>query len=163
MNIDRILARYGAGRNRMRWEDPRMPNECHALLVPNNGEGDIASAFVGVTTNVTALILRAFQSNTTPAETDTAGTYTEATFTGYASISLTPGTWSVVEGAPTRASYAQQTWTSSAGSQNQSVYGYYMTRTTNGRIALAERFTDGPYVIVNNGDQIRVTPQVDFD
>lgn len=160
MNIDRIRARWA---RKMHWEDPQPLGLLQALLVPNNGEGDIANGFIGVTTNLTAPIIRLFQNNITPAETDTAATYTEATWTGYASITLTPGSWSVVEGAPTRASYAQQTWTSSAGSQNQNNYGYYMTRTTNGRIMLAERFTDGPYVIVNNGDQIRVTPQVDFD
>jgi hypothetical protein len=134
-----------------------------ALLVPNNGEGDIASGFIGTTTNLTVPILCLYQSNTTPAETDTTATYTEATFTGYSNISLASGSWSVVEGAPTRASFAQQTFTSSAGSQNQSIYGYFLKRTTNGRIMLAERFTDGPYTIVNNGDQIKITPQVDFD
>lgn len=134
-----------------------------ALVVPNNGEGDIANGFIGVTANLTTLILRLYKSNTTPAETDTAGSYTEADFTGYGSISLTSGSWTVNEGAPTRASYAQQTFTSSAGSQNQNVYGYYLTRTTNGRIALAERFTDGPYNVNNNGDQIKITLQIDFD
>jgi hypothetical protein len=154
---NRLLSRRGESLSLLRLEHPQ------ALLVPNNGEGDIANGFVGVTTNLTALILRLYKSNTTPAETDTASTYTECDWTGYSSISLTPASWSVTEGAPTRASYSQQTFTSTAGSQNQSVYGYYMTRTTNGRIALAERFTDGPYVIVNNGDQIRITPQIDFD
>ena len=134
-----------------------------ALLVPNNGEGDAASGFIGVTTNLTAPILRLFSNNIPPAETDTAGTYTEATFTGYSAITLTPGSWSVVEGAPTRASYAQQTFTGTGTAMNQNIYGYYLTRTTNGRIMLAERFTDGPYLVNNNGDQIRITPQVDFD
>jgi hypothetical protein len=134
-----------------------------ALLVPNNGEGDAASGFIGVTTNLTTPILCLFKSNTTPSETDTTATYTEADFTGYSNVNLTPGSWTVNEGAPTRASYAQQTFTSSAGSQNQNVYGYFLKRTTNGRIMLAERFTDGPYVIVNNGDAIKVTPQIDFD
>lgn len=160
MDIQRIAARALAHRH---WREPQRKAECFALLVPNNGEGDIANATIGVTTNITAPILRLFQNNVTPAETDVASTYTEATWTGYSAITLTPGSWSVVEGAPTRASYAQQTYTSTAGSQSQTNYGYYMTRTTNGRIILAERFTDGPYTIVNNGDQIKVTPQIDFD
>jgi len=150
------------GRGRLRDEPERLAL-LQAMVLQNNGEGDVASGWVGVTTNLTALILRLFQNNITPAETDVTATYTEATFTGYANIPTTPASWVVAEGAPTSASYAQQTWTSSAGSQNQSVYGYYYTRTTNGRIAGAERFTDGPYVIVNNGDQIKVTPQVTFD
>ena len=139
------------------------PALCSAFVLVNNGEEDVANGFIGTTTNLTTLILRLFQNNITPAETDVTATYTEATFTGYSSISLTPGSWTVTPGAPTLAAYAQQTFTSSAGSQNQSIYGYHMTRTTNGRLAIAERFTDGPYVIVNNGDAIKVTPNVNFD
>ena len=132
------------------------------LLIPNNGEGDMADAFVAKTT-ATALILRLYTNNITPSETDTAATYTETTFTGYSAITLTGANWTTTEGAPTQTVYAQQTFTSSAGSQSVSVYGLFMTRTTSGRIALAERFTDGPYSIVNNGDQIRITPQIQFD
>jgi hypothetical protein len=132
------------------------------LLVPNNGEGDGLSYFVNKSTPQD-LVLCLFKSNTTPAETDTAGSYTEADFTGYSNISLTGSSWTVTEGAPTSAAYAQQTFTSSAGSQSQNVYGYYMKRTTSGRIALAERFTDGPYQIVNNGDQIKITPTITLD
>ena len=133
-----------------------------ALLIPNNGEGDMADAFVAKTP-ATALILRLYTNNITPSETDTAATYTETTFTGYSAITLTGASWTTTEGAPTQAAYAQQTFTSSAGSQSVSIYGLFMTRTTSGRIALAERFTDGPYSIVNNGDQIRITPQITFD
>ncbi len=132
------------------------------LLIPNNGEGDMADAFVAKTT-ATALILRLYTNNITPSETDTAATYTETTFTGYSAITLTGASWTTTEGAPTQTAYAQQTFTSSAGSQSVSIYGLFMTRTTSGRIALAERFTDGPYSIVNNGDQIRITPQITFD
>lgn len=134
-----------------------------ALLVPNNGEGDALEFFVGKA-NATAPILRLFQNNITPAETDTAATYTEATWTGYAAITLTGASWGAPsEGAPSSIAFAQQTFTSSAGSQNQSNYGYYMTRTTSGRIMLAERFSDGPYVIVNLGDEIKVTPTITAD
>lgn len=133
-----------------------------ALLGPNNGEGDALSYLVNKSTPEN-LVLRLFQNNITPAETDTAATYTEASFTGYSAPTLTGASWVVTEGAPSNAAYAQQTFTSSAGAQNQSVYGYYLTRATSGRIAWAERFTDGPYLIVNLGDQIKVTPTVTQD
>lgn len=132
------------------------------LLVPNNGEGDILAYAVNKSAPEN-VVLCLYQSNTTPAETDTAATYTEASFTGYSNITLTGASWTVTEGAPSNAAYAQQIFTSSAGSQNQSVYGYYLKRATSGRIAWAERFTDGPYTIVNNGDQIKVTPQITLD
>jgi hypothetical protein len=132
------------------------------LLVPNNGEGDGLSYFVNKSTPEN-LVLRLYSSNTTPAETDTAASYTEATFTGYAAATLTGASWVVTEGAPSSAAYAQQTFTSSAGSQSASVYGYFLTRASSGRIAYAERFSDGPYSIVNNGDQIKITPTITLD
>ena len=110
------------------------------------------------------LVLRLFKSNTTPGEADVAGTYTEADFTGYAAITLTGASWGApIEGAPTSIAYAQQTFTSTAGAQSQSVYGYYMTRLSGGELVYAERFTDGPYVIVNNGDLIKITPTITAD
>lgn len=133
-----------------------------ALLVPNNGEGDGLAYFLNKSAPEN-LILRLYKSNTTPAENDTTATYTEATFTGYVALTLTGASWTVVEGAPSSASYAQQTFTSSAGSQSESVYGYYLTRATSGRIAWSERFSDGPYVIVNNGDAIKLTPTITLD
>lgn len=134
-----------------------------ALLVPNNGEGDALDAFTGRAAS-TVLILRLYQNNITPAETDTAGTYTEATWTGYSAINLTAASWGAPsEGAPSNTAFAQQTFTSSAGAQSQTNYGYYMTRTTSGRIALAERFSDGPYTIVNLNDLIRITPTITCD
>ena len=132
------------------------------LLVPNNGEGD-ALAYIVNKSAPENVVLRLYQNNITPAETDVTATYTEATWTGYASIALTGANWIVTEGAPSDASYAQQIFTSTAGSQSQNNYGYYLTRLTSGRIAWAERFTDGPYNIVNNGDQIKVTPKITLD
>jgi hypothetical protein len=44
-----------------------------------------------------------------------------------------------------------------------SIYGYFMTRATSGRIALAERFPSAPYAIVNNGDSIDLTPTITLD
>jgi hypothetical protein len=132
------------------------------LLVQNNGEGDALSAIVAKAA-AENLVLRLFKSNTTPGETDTAATYTEADFTGYAAITLTPSSWTVTEGAPSDASYPQQTFTSSANQTVQQVYGYYLTRVTSGRIAWAERFADGPYPVANLNDLIKVTPKITLD
>lgn len=133
-----------------------------ALILPNDGEVDALSYYVNKLAPEN-LILRLFQNNITPAEGDTTATYTEATFTGYAAITLTGANWTITAGAPSVAAYAQQAFTSTAGSQNQPIYGYYLTRATSGRIAHAERFPDGPYNIVNNGDKINITPQITGD
>lgn len=132
-----------------------------ALLVPNNGEGDGLQYFVNKATPEN-LILRLFTSNTTPAEADTAGTYTEASGSGYAAITLTGASWAApVEGAPSSIAYAAQTFTFSGALGN--VYGYYMTRASSARIALAERFSNGPYNIQNSGDAIVITPTITLD
>lgn len=133
-----------------------------ALVLPNNGEGDALAAIVAKSA-AENLVLRLNQNNITPAETDTAATYTEATFTGYASITLTAPSWTIVEGAPSEASYPQQTFTSSADQTSQNIYGYYFTRVTSGRIAWSERFPAGPYAIAANGASIKVTPKFTQD
>ena len=130
-----------------------------ALLLPNQGEGIALEALVNKTAPQN-LVLRLYKSNTTPGETDTEATYTEADFTGYSALTLTGGSWTTGTGT---VSYAQQTFTSSAGSQNQNVYGYYLTQATSGKLVWAERFSDGPCNIVNNGDEIKVTPTISAD
>lgn len=132
------------------------------LLVPNNGEGDMLSAIVAKAA-AENLVLCLYKSNTTPGETDNTASYTEADFTGYSALTLTAASWVITEGAPSNAAYPQVTFTSSAGSQSQNVYGYFLKRVTSGRIAWAERFPDGPYQIVNNGDAIKVTPIITLD
>ena len=132
-----------------------------ALLFPNNGEGDALQYLVNRAAPEN-LILRLYTSNTTPAETDTDATYTEATGFGYAALTLTGASWGAPsEGAPSSIAYAQQTFTFTGALGN--VYGYYLTRATSGRIAFSERFSDGPYNIVNNGDQIKITPTITCD
>lgn len=132
-----------------------------ALLVPNNGEGDALSYFVNKSAPEN-LILKLFTSNTTPAEADTAGTYTEASGSGYAAITLTGASWAApVEGAPSSIAYAEQTFTFTGALGN--VYGYYCVRASSGRIAYVERFSNGPYNIQNNGDAIKITPTITAD
>lgn len=133
-----------------------------AIVIPNGGEV-LALGFLVNKSVPENLKLRLFESNTTPAETDTIATYTTATFTGYADITLTGASWTVTAGAPSTAAYAEQTFTSTAGGQAKSVYGYVYLRLTTGDIVGAERFTDGPYSIVNNGDAVKITPSITAD
>lgn len=130
-----------------------------ALVVQNNGEGDALDAFTGKSA-MSTLVLKLYQSNTTPAETDTAASYTEYTATGYSAITLTAANWTTSEGAPSQTSYAQQTFTMTGAGD---AYGYYMVRSAGGRIALAERFTGAPFSIPGGGGTIKVTPQITAD
>jgi len=127
------------------------------LVVPNQGEIISLEAFVGKTAGQN-LKLCLFKSNTTPAETDTEALYTKADFTGYDDITLTAANWVSTGGDPSHIDYAQQIFSSSAGSQSQNVYGYHFLQVTSGKLVWAERFSDGPYQIVNNQDAVKITP-----
>jgi len=128
-----------------------------ALVVPDTGE-NLALEMVVNKTAAQNLVLKLFQSNTTPAEGDTAGTYTEATFSGYSSITLTGASWGAASGGSI--AYAQQTFTHNGGATSNSIYGYYMIQTTSGTLFLAERDGAAPFTLANNGDNVKITPTI---
>lgn len=130
-----------------------------ALLVPDVGEVELLKAALGVTAMGATHTLKLYTNNVTPGESDTAGSYTGAAGSGYADKSLTATSWSVATAAgTTEGTYAQQTWTFTGALGN--VYGYFIIRADTGVLLWAERFSDGPYNIANNGDEIRLTPKI---
>lgn len=132
------------------------------ILVPNTGEVIALNYLVNKVTTTRDLIYKLFATNVTPAETDTAGTYTEAAGGGYASKTMTGASWTVTGAAPSDASYAQQTWTfTGALTTNPTIYGYYVIRATDVDLVLAEAFTS--FTPANNGDQILLTPKITAD
>ena len=133
-----------------------------ALTVMNKGAQEMLKRALNysATGNV---VLKLYKNNVTIAETSAVADFTEADFTGYSAATLTGSSFTVTDADPSEASYAVQEFTSSAGSQNQDVYGYYVTNGA-GTIALwAEAFSDGPYNIANNGDKIQVTLKLTLD
>jgi hypothetical protein len=128
-----------------------------ALVVPDVGENIILEAIVNKTAPQN-LVLRLFQSNTTPAEGDTAGTYTEATFSGYSAITLTGASWGAA--AAGTITFAQQTFTHNGGGVSNSIYGYYLTQATSGFLVWAERDATAPVTIANNTETIKITPTI---
>lgn len=132
-----------------------------ALLVPNTGEVIALSLLVNKTTPEN-LVYKFFSNNITPAETDTAATYTESTGGGYAAITLTGASWTVTGGAPSTAAYAQQTYTFTGPlTTNPNIYGYFVVQASSGTLVLAENFT--MFTPTNNGDNIKLTPQITAD
>lgn len=129
-----------------------------AIVLSRNGAILALKALTANTAQTENFQLRLYQNNITPADTDTAATYTVATFTGYAAIALLAASWTFVAASPSSMSYAQQSFTSSAAQAAQSIYGYYVVRATTGDLVYAERFANGPYTISNNGDAIQITP-----
>jgi hypothetical protein len=103
---------------------------------------------------VRSVTLRLFKNDITPIEADVVGTYTEATFTGYAAIPMPSANWTISGTTPTTAVGSQQTFASTANQTLQDIYGWYITTDTDNELVFAFRFSDAPRPIQNNGDQI---------
>jgi hypothetical protein len=130
------------------------------LLVPNGSEVIMMENFLNKAAPQD-LRVKLYSSDTTPAETDTAATYTETSGGGYSDVALVAATWTVTGGNPTTATYPEITisFTGAAGN----VYGYYVVQETSGDLMWAERFTSAPLNIQNNGDEIRITLQITLE
>lgn len=127
------------------------------LNVPDVGENRILEMIVNKTAPQD-LYVRLFINNITPADTDTAGTYTQAGFPGYAQIALAGASWGAASaGSITYGS--QQTWTCS-GVATDDVYGYYVVQQSSGVLIWSERDASAPIAIRNNGDALKITPTI---
>lgn len=127
-----------------------------ALNFPDVGE-NLALEMIVNKTAPSNLTVRLYQSNTTPAEGDTAGTYTESTFTGYSAAALTAGTWGAA--ASGTITYGAQLTFTCSGASAQSVYGYYVTN-AGGTLLYSERDASAPFAITNSGDAVKLTPTI---
>ena len=132
-----------------------------AIKVPDLAEIKALQAWI----ELDDLDLKLFKNNHVPADTDDASDYIEADFTGYVAEQLNQATWVYTPGAPGRATYGDVVFSSTAGSQSQIVYGYYVVQRNTGDLMWAERFDDNdpdaPYTIVNVGDTITVPLAID--
>src|SRR3972149_6191091 len=99
------------------------------LVAVNQGEGIALKAILNHTAPQN-LSLRLYKNDKTPVEADTEADYTQADYAGYAAVTLTGSSWTVTEGAPTIATFAQQSFTRSSTGAAQTVYGYYLTQVT---------------------------------
>ena len=133
------------------------------LVVPNVGEQKFLryGLNVGVAEDQ---IIKLFQNNYTPTETDTVASFTEANFTGYAQVSLPGSGWSIVSSGVTTATHSTTaSFVSSVDQTAQNIYGYYVIGASTGVLLWAERFTGAPFIIAANGDTINVTPKITAD
>lgn len=136
------------------------------LVVPDVGETYFLRNIVGKHTANT-LWIHLYKSDTTPSENDDLATYAtgEASFTGYANVGLVAANWIVGSNSAgySNATHNVVTFASTAGGQSSnSIYGYYITSGETGQLLWAERFSDGPYPVTNNGDSIKITPYIEL-
>lgn len=130
------------------------------LLVPDAGEVALAAAALGKT-NMTALTLRLYSNNLTPTEASVAADFTEVAGGGYAAIALVAANWTIATAAGvTTAAQPEQVFTFTGDATDP--YGYYITR-VDGTVLWAERFSDGPYAVTANGDQVKITPKITWE
>lgn len=129
-----------------------------ALVISNVVEEDVLESFL----ETENLFLRLYSNDVTPAETDTAATFTQVTGGGYAAITLALGSWVITPGAPTIALYTQQTFTfTGATGAPSTIYGYYVVN-AGGFLRWAERFPGAnvPFAPIS-GSIIRITPRME--
>jgi hypothetical protein len=132
-----------------------------ALVIPDAAEVDLAKYYVNKSSPEN-LVLRLYVNNYSPVSASTVGSFTEASGGGYSAIEINGADWSVTPGAPTYAVGPQQTFSCDGTGSAQLCYGYFTTRATSGVIAHAERFNNGPYSFTSSGDQIKITPRIEF-
>jgi hypothetical protein len=111
----------------------------------------------------TPLSLRLFSNNFTPIGAMAIGSFTEVAGGGYAAKPILFAGWTIVSGASSATFSPLQQWTfTGPPSGPGTVYGYYLTRDSDSRVYLAERFAPAivPFNPVN-GSNIRVVLSFD--
>lgn len=127
-----------------------------SLILADSGAVAMLTRFFSVADN--DLTLKLFVNDITPSDTDTAGTYTEASGGGYSAKALTEASWavSVVGGIP-QAAAPEQTFTfTGALDTNPNIYGYYVVDGV-GTLIYAERSAT-PNTPNVNGYALLITP-----
>lgn len=89
----------------------------------------------------------------------TESSFTEATFAGYASATLTGGSWVTTPGNPCTGTYAEQTFTRTSTGTVQTLFGYYVTRTAGGALEWFEYFSPS-FALEFINEFITITPRV---
>lgn len=141
------------------------------LLVPGEGTVQLLKDMLGAAA-LENWTLKLYSNNHTPAEGDTAASYTEATFTGYTSKTLTRDTagghWATpASGAPTGAwsgatAVAESTYNNPTGvswspTSSQTIYGYFVVGATSTKCVFAELFASAKNL--SNGDTLSLLPR----
>lgn len=128
-----------------------------SLKVPDALEVEVLTTLL-----TPALTLRLYGNNKTPANGDTTAAYTEISGGGYANKPLVFGSWTITAGTPSTAAFAVvQVWNFTGPIDAPgSIYGYYVTRNSDGKLMWAERFPPAnvPFAPIA-GSRINVLPR----
>lgn len=106
-----------------------------SLVVPDAAEVRILQAFLA-----NPLSLRLYSNNYTPIATSVAASFTEVAGGGYAAKALILAGWAFTANAPSFGQYAIQAWNfTGATNAPGTIYGYFVTRDSDGLLMWAER------------------------
>ena len=127
------------------------------LVVPDTIEVEMLQSLLN-----TDLTMRLYSNDVDPDHSDSESSFTEVSGGGYAGKTLTYANWSIAPGEPSQAIYSDtQKWTfTGPPSAPGTIYGYYVTRDSDGKLMWSERFPDAnvPFEPVN-GSIIQVLPR----
>jgi len=126
-----------------------------ALVICNGGKTKLLQQLL---TYLNGLTLRLFQNNINLAITDTAGTYTEATFTGYSAIAL--GAWGTAflnASSLAETDEVVRTFSQTGTAVTNTIYGYYITD-SGGNLIYAEKNPNGSFAMNTAGLTYSVQP-----
>lgn len=128
-----------------------------SLVVPDTIEVEVLNQALNPT-----FTLRLYGNDVTPSHTSSAASFTEISGGGYANKILTFPNWTIVSGEPSYGVYnnTQQFVFTGPPSAPGTIFGYYITRNTDGKLLCAERFGSGvvPFLAVV-GSVIKVLPK----
>lgn len=110
-----------------------------------------------VTNVLTNAKLHLFKNNYTPIAGSLLADFTEADFTGYASVTLAGWTTPVIISGKSSTSANPVTFTTGTVGTGNTIYGYYVTDSTNTKLLFAERDANAPIAMNVTGYQYKVT------
>lgn len=108
-----------------------------------------------------AMTLRIFGNNATPSATSVAASFTEIAGGGYTNRALVFAGWSFTTGTPSYGLQVKQSWVfTGAINAPSTIYGYFVTRDSDGLLMWAERFpvAQVPFTPVA-GSLVEITPK----
>jgi hypothetical protein len=127
-----------------------------AFLFANTGVDYIAKCALNKA-SPSDFIVHLFTNNHTPAVTDSAANYTECALSGYASITLSAGTWSGgASGGVATYVYSALGYTFAAYAGGTTIFGAYVT-TVSGVFIGAELISPS-YAVPSGGGTLNYTP-----
>jgi hypothetical protein len=119
-------------------------------------------AFNNTTDPYEDFVIDLFSNNHTCAVTDTAGTYTTATFPGYAQVAIarsTFGSATATGGLGTIVSSVTPLWNCTGGS-GQLVYGWFLRGATSGQLLACANFASARNMLPSTSESLGAYQQV---